>query len=320
MAYPAYTNSFKNFFIPHPENDHKPHLLRSRMAAFALFIVAAVEIIFLCDVIYIAPRSTLLGVIEVNALVDGTNASRIADHLPALTVSPLLQAAAQAKANDMVANNYFAHTSPAGLSPWYWFQKVGYSFIYAGENLAVNFVNSEDVTSAWMNSSDHRENILNPHYTQIGMATAQGIFDGQPAVYVVELFGAPAPVMSPVKTIPKSPPTPVQPMIPRLVENETSVATSNIPLGIAIPVAAAENAPAPQSNGLQRLLANPEALANGFYYFVFAVFLIASILNFFIKIRIQHPKLILSGILVLIIAGLAIIVNQNIALLHASIL
>jgi hypothetical protein len=109
----------------------------------------------------------------------------------------LLTVAAQDKANDEATKGYFAHTSPQGLTPWYWFQQVGYNFDYAGENLAVNFSDSEDVTTAWMNSPEHRANILNTDFTQIGIAAAQGVYEGEPTTFVVEEFGTPAPAAAP---------------------------------------------------------------------------------------------------------------------------
>ena len=127
-----------------------------------------------------------------STLVNLANQDRTSNQVQPLTVSPALTAAAQAKANDMVANGYFAHTSPSGKTSWYWFQQAGYAFTYAGENLAVNFNNSSDVENAWMNSPEHRANILNAHFTQIGVATAQGTYNGHPATYVVQMFGSPA--------------------------------------------------------------------------------------------------------------------------------
>ena len=182
----------RTYFIPHDGNENKPHILRPRVIAFVCLIVIVAESTILFGTSYVVPRSKLFGIILTNALVDETNQNRTTNNLPALSESPLLDAAAQEKANDMVANNYFAHTSPAGITPWYWFQNVGYSFTFAGENLAVNFADSQDVTSAWMNSPEHRANILSNNYTQIGMATAQGMYEGEPATYVVELFGTPA--------------------------------------------------------------------------------------------------------------------------------
>ena len=170
---------------------------RARSRSWCMVALVA-ESAFVFGAKYIMPQSKLFGIIEVNALVDETNQNRVANGLPDLQVSPLLQAAAQEKANDEATKGYFAHTSPQGLTPWYWFQQVGYNFDYAGENLAVNFSDSQDVTNAWMNSPEHRANILSTDFTQIGIATAQGIYDGEPTTFVVEEFGTPAPAAAPV--------------------------------------------------------------------------------------------------------------------------
>src|SRR4029079_16600268 len=106
-------------------------------------------------------------------LVDLANGDRAQHGYGTLTLNSTHVAAAQAKANDMAAKGYFAHVSPDGTDPWHWFKEAGYQFDYAGENLAVNFVDSGDVNDAWMNSPTHRDNILNPHYTEIGIATAE---------------------------------------------------------------------------------------------------------------------------------------------------
>ena len=231
---------FKKYLIPREENDYKPHLLRPRMVAFVCLVIIVAESAFIFGSTYLGPRSKLFGIIVTNALVDEANQSRSANGLPGLQEDPLLDAAAQAKANDMVANNYFAHTSPAGLTPWYWFAQVGYNFDYAGENLAVNFSDSEDVTNAWMNSPEHRANILDANYTEIGMATAQGTYNGHPATYVVELFGTPAPPIAPVAanisipgispaqaaTKPVKPATPKQPPQTKLAMGTASSAIS----------------------------------------------------------------------------------------------
>lgn len=140
-------------------------------------------------------------------LVDLANGDRASNNIGGLTVDPLLTEAAQAKANDMASKGYFAHISPQGLDSWYWFKEVGYNFEYAGENLAVDFSDSTDVNNAWLNSPSHRENIMNGHFTQIGIATAAGYYQGHPTVFVVQMFGSPAPKSAPpvavTQTIPK---------------------------------------------------------------------------------------------------------------------
>jgi hypothetical protein len=85
-----------------------------------------------------------------------------------------------------------AHFSPSGVSPWHWFDKSGYVFAHAGENLAIHFTDSSEVVEAWMLSPKHRENIVSGLYTEIGVGTAKGKFEGYDTVYVVQLFGTPA--------------------------------------------------------------------------------------------------------------------------------
>ena len=133
-----------------------------------------------------------LSAIYAAVLVNLTNQNRVAANISELKVSPILEKAAQMKADDMAGKSYFAHNTPDGKTPWYWFEQAGYKYIYAGENLAVNFQNSEDIETAWMNSKTHWYNIMNPKYTEIGIATSTGIYKGRQAVFVVQMFGAPA--------------------------------------------------------------------------------------------------------------------------------
>ena len=367
--------TLKNYLIPHEGNDNRPHILRPRTIAFVCAVALVAESAFVFGTKYILPQSKLFGIIEVNALVDETNQNRVADNLPDLQVSSLLQEAAQEKANDEATKGYFAHTSPQGLTPWYWFQQVDYNFDYAGENLAVNFSDSQDVTTAWMNSPEHRANILSTDFTQIGIATAQGIYEGEPTTFVVEEFGTPAPATAPVafvdtaaaatapaaasavtsapvatspaktlapapaKKLPASTPAPtsVTPVavVPVVVAMQSSsapaikqtfiavksTATQTIPATAASVGVTAATAPlAAQSNFFQQMVSDPKALANDFYLFVMVLFLLALVLNIFINIRVQYPKLIAGGLLVIVLAGLCIMLNQNIGFLHTVIL
>ncbi len=127
-----------------------------------------------------------------SVLVDLANTDRGSNHVGDLAVNPTLTAIAQAKADDMAAKGYFAHVTPEGHDPWYWFALGGYKFTYAGENLAVDFSDSADVERAWMNSPTHRANLLNGHFTQIGIATAVGSYNGHQTTFVVQEFGTPA--------------------------------------------------------------------------------------------------------------------------------
>lgn len=127
-----------------------------------------------------------------SVLVDLANGDRKNVAVASLKVNPLLEEAARLKAKDMAEKGYFAHYSPEGASPWQWINKAGYKFVYAGENLAINFDDSESVNNAWMNSPGHRANILNGHFTEIGIATAKGMYQGMETIFVVQMFGSPA--------------------------------------------------------------------------------------------------------------------------------
>ena len=366
----------KTYFVPQKSNGHKPRILRRQAIMFVCLVALVGELGFMLMTVYVIPHSEFFGIIESNALVDETNQARTTDNLGDLTINPLLTAAAQQKANDMAVNNYFAHTSPQGVTPWDWFAKVGYQFSFAGENLAVNFSDSQDVTNAWMNSPEHRANILNGQYTEIGIATAQGTYEGKPAVYVVEEFGTPAsapiaflnsasaaggaptatsaaPVVVFSSVATSAPVVVTKPVVkpkPKPTVVASSGVISSVTTSLSAVIGASEvattsdandevvasttiattSAPAsqevvypvsaPQLNALQQLVSDPKALADDFYIALAILFALALILNIFIKIRIQFPRLILGGMMVIVVAGLCVLLNQNIGLFHAAIL
>jgi uncharacterized protein YkwD len=127
-----------------------------------------------------------------SVIVERTNENRTQHADGALRVSPVLQVAAQRKAEDMARKGYFAHMSPDGVTPWYWFGQAGYRFTHAGENLAVRYMDSEAIVRAWMNSPGHRANILNASFTETGIGIASGMYKGKSTVFVVQFFGTPA--------------------------------------------------------------------------------------------------------------------------------
>lgn len=133
-----------------------------------------------------------LSAIYASVLVNLANRERVAANVPELTVNPLLEAAAQMKADDMARRSYFAHNTPEGRTPWYWLELAGYKYKYAGENLAVNFLDSEEIHTAWVNSRGHFLNIVSPRYSEIGIATSTGIYKGREAIFVVQMFAEPA--------------------------------------------------------------------------------------------------------------------------------
>ncbi|TXH01144.1 MAG: CAP domain-containing protein [Candidatus Moraniibacteriota bacterium] len=129
--------------------------------------------------------------------IELVNRDRVQSGLSPLVENSLLTAAAEAKADDMMKHDYFAHTSPLGQSPWYWLKQTGYQYKAAGENLAINYDDATEQHRAWMKSATHRANILNGHFQEIGMATRHGRINGQEATITVQLFGTPrTPIVS----------------------------------------------------------------------------------------------------------------------------
>ncbi len=151
-------------------------------------------------------------------MLSATNSARAANGLAGLALNAKLNNSAQGKANDMIANDYWAHVSPTGVSPWYWFKQAGYKYIKAGENLAYGFDNSQQINDAWMGSSGHRANVLGD-YKDVGFGIASGAnYQGGQYTVVVAHYGKPystyvAPkTITPkatVKAAPKPAPAPV---------------------------------------------------------------------------------------------------------------
>lgn len=103
---------------------------------------------------------------------DLINAKRTAARLSALKVDAELQNVARAKAEDMVKNNYFSHTSPTYGSPFDMMKSFGVGYKTAGENIAGNSSNTGAV-NAWMNSEGHKANILNSSFNYTGVAVVK---------------------------------------------------------------------------------------------------------------------------------------------------
>lgn len=162
----------------------------------------------------------LLGIPEAMAssitpanIINLTNQQRVAAGLNTLNTDSRLSAAALAKANNMLEQQYWDHFGPNGESPWMFISASGYQYVYAGENLAKGFKTAEGVHEAWMASPTHKENIMSGNYKDIGVAVVEGVLLGKQTVLVVQMFGnltsqtykADAPVKSEVTPPPVTP-------------------------------------------------------------------------------------------------------------------
>lgn len=136
---------------------------------------------------------------SISGLLTETNNQRATHGIAELQLNSQLNAAAQAKANDMAARNYWSHTTPDGAEPWVFVANAGYDYYTAGENLAYGFDSSSTAVTGWMNSPGHRANLLNTTFADIGFGIAnaedfQGY--GQQTV-IVAMYGSLAPVVAP---------------------------------------------------------------------------------------------------------------------------
>ncbi len=180
----------RHFFVPYLSNNHRAKALHLDSMLCYVLIFA----IFNFGVrIMHREFPNVLGYatdIRVDQLLGGTNAKRQELGLSPLTYNVTLSQAAALKAQDMFANDYWAHNSPEGKTPWTFIQQAGYTYTVAGENLAKNFSTSQGVIDAWMASPTHRDNIIKPAYQDIGFAIVNGVLNGEETTLVVQMFGA----------------------------------------------------------------------------------------------------------------------------------
>lgn len=188
-----------SLFIPQSKNNFKAYLAQPGFLAILLSFYILNQS-FIRSFALIKPG--VLGYsseISAQKVLNQTNEQRLKNNLPALNYSDVLSKSAQAKAEHMFANNYWAHNAPDGTNPWYFFKMVGYEYQVAGENLAKDFYDTDTMMGAWMNSPTHRDNILNSKYKEIGIGVVNGTLSGIKTTLVVQHFGNPLVALAPVK-------------------------------------------------------------------------------------------------------------------------
>ncbi len=186
--------ALKHALVSGEHNGHKPAVLKLE-ASLAIIVFFSLSIFGIKQISTFAlSKQSFLSEVYPAVVATLTNNGRQAinaQKLKPLAYNPVLEAAALKKADDMIAKGYFAHNSPDGKQPWDWIREEGYEYVYAGENLAINFADSIDVYQAWMNSPGHRANILNQHYTEVGIGARKTYVDGRESIIVVQMFGSP---------------------------------------------------------------------------------------------------------------------------------
>ncbi len=121
-------------------------------------------------------------------VLDLTNAERAKVGLGPLRYDPQLSAAADKHSKDMAVKNYFSHVEPDGDTLGDRIRDEGYAYRRAGENIAAGYDTPEEVVDAWMNSSGHRANILNPNFAEIGVGYYEDTPDDRYDHYWTQVF------------------------------------------------------------------------------------------------------------------------------------
>jgi hypothetical protein len=218
----------RHYFTPHEHNNYRSKLLH-HSSLVAVVLVLFVSSFFLNTVQKVNPE--ILGVsyaITQQELLDATNQARAAQGLAPLALNESLVQAANGKAHHMIANNYWAHFAPDGTSPWTFIRGSGYTYVFAGENLAKGFTTSGPIVDAWLNSPSHRENLLSEKYKEIGFAVVEGNLEGEETVLVVQMFGTqdvPAPIAQPQQIAVAPTDTPIKVEITPYVASVTASIT-----------------------------------------------------------------------------------------------
>ena len=185
-------STLAHLFTPKHTNNHRARLLHPE--GFVVLIAIA----FMFQALFKQFQSTSFGrvlgyasSITVSQVLDLTNKARTAQGENALSLNEQLNQAALAKAVDMFNEQYWAHNSPSGKTPWVFVRGVGYKYSAAGENLARDFGDAPSMVNAWMASPSHKANILQDKYKDIGIAVVDGKLNGIETTLVVQLFGKP---------------------------------------------------------------------------------------------------------------------------------
>lgn len=175
--------------------------MKKRWLTHVLAISAALLIILALTIAAYFPRQTELPPVQERpvlgitiqeiapfsraSLLDHINEARSNAELPPLKENIRLNQSAQLKADDMQKKGYWAHNAPDGTEPWVFFEKVGYTYTKAGENLAKCYKTPAQAVQAWIDSPTHYDNIVGD-YEEAGFGMTTISVD---CVVIVNHFG-----------------------------------------------------------------------------------------------------------------------------------
>jgi len=226
--------------LPHKHEDGDSHAAHG-VSLIALFTYLQIFVLITAGLYIIRVKAPhILGTASFGAgeIIALTNAKRAQNNLGPLSSNSSLSSAAAAKAANMFRENYWAHNSPSGKTPWSFITAAGYRYVFAGENLARDFSDANSVVNAWMDSPSHRSNLLDNNFKEIGVAVDSGKLEGREGVLVVQMFGAGISQVPAAQPIVQASPAPS----PATAGQQTA---QNLPSSAVSPSPASEISPIP---------------------------------------------------------------------------
>jgi uncharacterized protein YkwD len=140
------------------------------------------------------PAATAARVLELvnaaRAVARDCDESHHFDAARAVTASPTLAAVALEHSRDMAEHRKLGHPGSDGSAPADRVTRSGYAWRGTGENVASGQQTADAVVKSWLESPGHCENIMEPRFTEMGVAFALAP-DQNPNIYWTQVFATP---------------------------------------------------------------------------------------------------------------------------------
>ena len=322
---------FKDYFLPHAGNGHKPKILQSHSVSLVTAGLLVTKIIIVSLLFAFYPQGAFVSPAVENDMVSFTNGYRQSLGLKALTRNSYLDSVALARVQDMVDRNYFSHYTPDGEKPWEWVDRQQYDFVRFGENLAIDFITAKAVLTAFEASPSHNKNVTNPLYADIGVAMVNGTIEGRETNVMAVLYAtarepiALAPTAEAASSTPPTVPVAVTPpptttiVPPTIVSTPPTPTTSGHIIVDGRQVAGFEEEEiAPTTSAMADITISPDKAAvsasetwlqkavswsHNFYFLLILAFILIALVNIFVAVRVQHRSTIIASFFMIAVAS-----------------
>jgi Cysteine-rich secretory protein family/Bacterial TSP3 repeat len=191
---PLGSGLLKDLFIPCETNNYHPQALVPKRLFFysiSAIVMKVIVVFFAISLPLTAWLTPDLMMEQARKIISLTNEIRSSLGINVLVENNSLNNSAYSKAQDMLVNQYFSHTSSGGKRVAGWLNSVAYDYQVAGENLAMGFSSPENVVQAWTKSATHYSNIIDSDFTEIGVGVVAGWYNEKETTLVAQHFGAP---------------------------------------------------------------------------------------------------------------------------------